>query len=84
MTLRSALSLLIADFAHIGDEVKNVIAAGCDWISFHPDAAGQVHCSIRPCAVASRPAAKASVWRSTAASRSTTSAAAGDFSRKKM
>jgi ribulose-phosphate 3-epimerase len=29
-----APSLLSADFAHLGDEVKNVLAAGADWIHF--------------------------------------------------
>ena len=27
-------SILSADFAHLGDEVKNVLAAGADWIHF--------------------------------------------------
>jgi ribulose-phosphate 3-epimerase len=31
---RIAPSLLSADFARLGDEVKNVIAAGADWIHF--------------------------------------------------
>lgn len=31
---RIAPSLLAADFARLGDEVKNVIAAGADWIHF--------------------------------------------------
>ena len=31
---RIAPSILSADFAHLGDEVKNVIAAGADWIHF--------------------------------------------------
>ena len=34
MTYHIAPSLLSADFAHLGDEVKNVIAAGSDWIHF--------------------------------------------------
>ena len=34
MTYRIAPSILSADFAHLGDELKNVIAAGCDWIHF--------------------------------------------------
>jgi ribulose-phosphate 3-epimerase len=34
MTYRIAPSILSADFAHLGDEVKNVIAAGSDWIHF--------------------------------------------------
>ena len=34
MTYRIAPSLLSADFARLGDEVKNVIAAGADWIHF--------------------------------------------------
>jgi ribulose-phosphate 3-epimerase len=34
MTFRIAPSLLSADFARLGEEVKNVIAAGCDWIHF--------------------------------------------------
>ena len=33
-TLRIAPSILAADFARLGDEVKNVIAAGADWIHF--------------------------------------------------
>ena len=33
-THRIAPSLLSADFARLGDEVKNVIAAGADWIHF--------------------------------------------------
>ncbi len=31
---RIAPSILSADFARLGDEVKSVIAAGCDWIHF--------------------------------------------------
>lgn len=31
---RIAPSILSADFAHLGDEVKRVIAAGADWIHF--------------------------------------------------
>ena len=34
MTYRIAPSLLSADFARLGDELKNVIAAGSDWIHF--------------------------------------------------
>ena len=34
MTFRIAPSLLSADFARLGEEVKNVIAAGSDWIHF--------------------------------------------------
>ena len=34
MTFRIAPSLLAADFARLGEEVKNVIAAGSDWIHF--------------------------------------------------
>jgi ribulose-phosphate 3-epimerase len=34
MTYRIAPSLLSADFACLGEEVKNVIAAGADWIHF--------------------------------------------------
>ena len=34
MTYRIAPSLLSADFARLGEEVKNVIAAGADWIHF--------------------------------------------------
>jgi ribulose-phosphate 3-epimerase len=34
MTFRIAPSILSADFARLGEEVKNVIAAGCDWIHF--------------------------------------------------
>src|SRR5213080_4306139 len=33
-THRIAPSILSADFARLGDEVKNVIAAGSDWIHF--------------------------------------------------
>ena len=33
-TYRIAPSLLSADFARLGEEVKNVIAAGADWIHF--------------------------------------------------
>src|SRR3546814_19850165 len=31
---RIAPSLLAADFARLGEEVKNVVAAGADWIHF--------------------------------------------------
>jgi ribulose-phosphate 3-epimerase len=34
MTYRIAPSLLAADFTRLGEEVKNVIAAGSDWIHF--------------------------------------------------
>ena len=34
MTYRIAPSILSADFSRLGDEVKNVIAAGADWIHF--------------------------------------------------
>ena len=34
MTYQIAPSILSADFARLGDEVKNVIAAGADWIHF--------------------------------------------------
>jgi ribulose-phosphate 3-epimerase len=34
MTYKIAPSILSADFARLGDEVKNVIAAGADWIHF--------------------------------------------------
>ena len=34
MTFRIAPSILSADFARLGEEVKNVIAAGSDWIHF--------------------------------------------------
>jgi ribulose-phosphate 3-epimerase len=34
MTYRIAPSILSADFARLGDELKSVIAAGCDWIYF--------------------------------------------------
>ena len=34
MTFRLAPSILSADFARLGEEVKNVIAAGADWIHF--------------------------------------------------
>ncbi|MET0311411.1 MAG: ribulose-phosphate 3-epimerase, partial [Burkholderiaceae bacterium] len=33
-TYRIAPSILSADFARLGEEVKNVIAAGSDWIHF--------------------------------------------------
>jgi ribulose-phosphate 3-epimerase len=33
-TYRIAPSILSADFARLGDEVKSVIAAGADWIHF--------------------------------------------------
>ena len=33
-TFRIAPSILSADFARLGDEVKNVIAAGADWVHF--------------------------------------------------
>ena len=33
-TARLAPSILSADFARLGDEVKNVVAAGADWIHF--------------------------------------------------
>src|SRR4249920_3831564 len=33
-TYRIAPSILSADFAHLGDEVKSVITAGADWIHF--------------------------------------------------
>ena len=33
-TYRIAPSILSADFARLGDEVKNVIASGADWIHF--------------------------------------------------
>src|SRR3990167_6669717 len=34
MNYRIAPSILSADFARLGDEVKAVIDAGCDWIHF--------------------------------------------------
>ena len=34
MTFRIAPSILSADFSRLGEEVKNVIAAGSDWIHF--------------------------------------------------
>ena len=34
MTYRIAPSILSADFARLGEELKSVIAAGCDWIHF--------------------------------------------------
>lgn len=34
MTFRISPSILSADFARLGEEVKNVIAAGSDWIHF--------------------------------------------------
>ena len=34
MNYRIAPSILSADFARLGDEVKAVIEAGCDWIHF--------------------------------------------------
>src|SRR5438477_5322522 len=33
-TYRIAPSILSADFARLGEEVKNVVAAGADWIHF--------------------------------------------------
>ena len=33
-TFRIAPSILSADFARLGEEVRNVIAAGADWIHF--------------------------------------------------
>jgi len=33
-TYRIAPSILSADFARLGEEVKNVLAAGADWIHF--------------------------------------------------
>ena len=33
-TYRIAPSILSADFARLGDEIKTVIAAGADWIHF--------------------------------------------------
>ena len=33
-TFRIAPSILSADFARLGDEVRHVIAAGADWIHF--------------------------------------------------
>ena len=33
-TFRIAPSILSADLANLGNEVKSVIAAGCDWIHF--------------------------------------------------
>ncbi len=34
MTYRIAPSILSADFARLGEEVRHVIAAGADWIHF--------------------------------------------------
>ena len=34
MAYRSAASLLSADFARLGEEIRNVTAAGADWIHF--------------------------------------------------
>ena len=34
MTYRIAPSILSADFARLGEELKSVIAAGCDWVHF--------------------------------------------------
>ncbi|MEO5698845.1 MAG: ribulose-phosphate 3-epimerase, partial [Burkholderiaceae bacterium] len=34
MTYRIAPSILSADFARLGDEVREVISAGADWIHF--------------------------------------------------
>lgn len=34
MAYRIAASLLSADFARLGEEIRNVIAAGADWIHF--------------------------------------------------
>ena len=33
-TFQIAPSILSADFARLGEEVRNVIAAGADWIHF--------------------------------------------------
>jgi ribulose-phosphate 3-epimerase len=33
-TFRIAPSILSADFARLGEEVRNVVAAGADWIHF--------------------------------------------------
>ena len=33
-TYRIAPSILSADFARLGEEVRNVIAAGADWVHF--------------------------------------------------
>ena len=34
MAYRIAASLLSADFARLGEEIRNVTAAGADWIHF--------------------------------------------------
>ena len=44
MTYRIAPSILSADFARLGDELKNVIAAGADWIHF--DAVSYTHLTL--------------------------------------
>jgi pentose-5-phosphate-3-epimerase len=39
---RIAPSILSADFARLGEEIKSVVAAGADLISFHPEASAHV------------------------------------------
>ena len=46
-TFRIAPSILSADFARMGEEVRNVIEAGADYISFHPDASAHAHRSVQ-------------------------------------
>ena len=41
-TFRIAPSILSADFARLGEEVRNVVAAGADIITFHPEASEHI------------------------------------------
>jgi pentose-5-phosphate-3-epimerase len=59
---RIAPSILAADFARLGEEVRNVIAAGADWIHFDPGWGGQSFIDS-----AMRAELAASVWSRAAA-----------------